>query len=284
MSSNGVVLITGAAGRLGRKLIQSLKNRYLVRGVDIIPFEDGFEYVKADITNFKSIQKVVENVDTIVHLAAIIPPLSEKDEDGTMRVNVEGTKNILKAIEGVGRNVQFIFASSVAVYGVNERDCVPITVDHELRATDIYSKSKIVSESLIRNSKVDYTILRISGIYAPDRIELPERLQFQRIQKVEFVYLDDVVKALKSSIERPEARHRVFNIAGGPSWRMRGEEFIKRMYGALGLEIEANYSPVRTYFGWYDTSASNRILDYQHTSFTDFVGKLREMGKKLGFL
>ena len=65
---------------------------------------------------------------------------------------------------------------------------------------------------------------------------------------------------------------------------MTGQEFIKRMYGALGVEVKPNFSPVRTYFGWYDTNTPNRILKYQQTSFDSFLEKLKERGRELGFL
>ena len=65
---------------------------------------------------------------------------------------------------------------------------------------------------------------------------------------------------------------------------MTGQEFINRMYSELGLEVEPNYSPVNTYFSWYDTAPSNRILEYQQTSFNDFLEKIKDIGKKLGFL
>jgi len=284
MSIEKKVLITGAAGRIGRLLSKSLKNRYIIRAVDIVPIEGDFEFIQTDITDFASTKKIIEGVDTIIHLAAIIPPQSEFDRKKTMQVNVEGTKNLLKAIIRRGKKVPFIFTSSVAIYNTTENNSHPITVCHKLGITDIYSESKIISEDLIRNSKVPYTILRVSGVYAPDRIELPETLQFQKDQKVEFVYLDDVVTALRTSIDTEKARNKIFNIAGGKSWRMNGQGFIKRMYGVLNLKVEPNYSPYRTYFSWYNTEISSRILGYQQTSFNDFLEKVKDMGKKLGFL
>jgi len=284
MSLKKKILITGAAGRIGRLLSKSLKNRYTIRAVDIIPVEGDFEFIQTDIIDFESTKKIIEGVDTIIHLAAILPPKSEVDKKKTMQVNVEGTKNLLKAIKRKGKNIPFIFTSSVAIYDITENNSYPITVNHKLGITDIYSESKIISEDLIRNSKVPYTILRVSGVYAPDKIELPETLQFQKDQKVEFVYIDDVVTALRTSIDTEKARNKIFNIAGGKFWRMTGQEFIKRMYSMLNLEVEPNYSQYRTYFSWYNTKISNLILQYQQTSFNDFQEKVKDMGKKLGFL
>ncbi len=278
------VLITGAAGRIGRLLCNSLKNRYTIRAVDIVPSEGDFEFIQTDITDFASTERIIDGVDIVIHLAAIIPPQSESDRKKTMQVNVEGTKNLLKAIERRAKRVPFIFTSSVAVYNTTENNSHPITVYHKSGITDIYSESKIISEDLIRNSKVPYTILRVSGVYAPDRIELPETLQFQKDQKVEFIYLDDVVTALRTSIDAEKARNKIFNIAGGKSWRMTGQEFIERMYGVLNLKVEPNYSPYRTYFSWYNTDISNTILGYQQTSFDDFLEKVKDTGRKLGLL
>ncbi len=284
MSKEKKILITGAAGRIGRLLSKSLKNRYTIRAVDIVPVEDDFEFIQTDITDFEATNKIIEGVDTIIHLAAILPPKSEIDRKKTIQVNVEGTKNLLKASKRGGKNVHFIFTSSVATYTTTENTSYPISVNHKLGITDIYSESKIISEALIRNSKVPYTIFRVSGIYAPDSIELPETLQFQKDQKVEFVYLDDVVTALRASIDTEKARNKIFNIAGGKSWRMNGQEFITRMYDVLNLTVEPHYSPYNTYFSWYNTKISNLILRYQQTSFNNFLEKVKEMGKMLGFL
>ena len=137
---------------------------------------------------------------------------------------------------------------------------------------------------MIRTSHVPHTILRVSGIYSPDRIELPDTVQFQKDQYVEFIYIDDVVTALQNSIDTEKAKNQIFNITGGKSWRMTGDEFITQMYGALNLTVEPNYSLSRTYFSWYDTGLSNSILQYQQTSFTDFLEKVNEMGQQFGFL
>lgn len=278
------VLITGAAGRIGRRLANSLKNRYPIRAVDIVPVKGDFECIQTDITDFDATKQILEGVDTIIHLAAILPPQSERDRQKTMHVNVEGTKNLLKATKRREKNIPFIFTSSVATYNVAEHTRFPIPVTHQLGITDLYSESKILSENLIRTSQVPYTILRVSGIYAPDSIELPETLPFQQDQNVEFVYVDDVVTALRVSIDTENARNQIFNIAGGTSWRMTGQEFIQRMYGALNLTVDPNYSPHSTYFRWYNTKTSNLILHYQQTSFTSFLEKVQEMGKTLGLL
>ena len=73
----------------------------------------------------------------------------------------------------------------------------------------------------------------------------------------------------------------VYNIAGGSSWQMTGEEYLTRFYGALGVEVEPNYPEEYTDVDWYDTSKGQH-LGYQRTSFNKFEERLIAIGEELG--
>ena len=72
-----------------------------------------------------------------------------------------------------------------------------------------------------------------------------------------------------------------YNIAGGSSWQLFGSGYINKFYDALGVDVEPQFSCEYTAVDWYDTSKS-RFLGYQKTSFNEFLGKLRRLGKALG--
>ena len=74
---------------------------------------------------------------------------------------------------------------------------------------------------------------------------------------------------------------RIFNIAGGASWKMTGAKYIKWFYEALGLDVEPNFNEEYTALDWYDTSRS-RFLGYQRTTFNQFLDRLRMLGEELG--
>lgn len=279
------ILVTGGVGRLGVKLAERLVEKgYSVRIFDL-PFLDfsevsglkNIEIFRGDITNSDSVRKAVRGVDGIFHLAAILPPGSERDRERTMRVNVGGTENLLEAIKE-RRDVPVIIPSSVSVYGITAEEAPPIREDHHVVATDIYSESKIRCEELMKLRCASYTILRISGIAYVAFMELPDVLQFRADQRLEFIEGGDVVTALISSLEREEARNKVFNIAGGKTWQLRGEEYITRLCEALDIPSSgANYSKDYGFFDWYDTSRSRRVLNYQHTTFEEFLNKIRAL-------
>jgi len=112
-----------------------------------------------------------------------------------------------------------------------------------------------------------------------DLLELPETVAYRADQRVECVFVEDAGYALSSCLK--EKTDDVFNIGGGASWQMTGEEYLRRFYDALGVEVEPNYPLDYTAVDWYDTSKS-RSLGYQRTSFNQFEKKLVTIGEELG--
>jgi nucleoside-diphosphate-sugar epimerase len=147
--------------------------------------------------------------------------------------------------------------------------------------TDNYSNSKIEAERLIKASSIPYTILRISPIALADIVEPPETIPFRFDQRVEFIYLEDAARALLSALERPEARGRTLNIAGGDSWQVTGGEYMRSLYESLGVEAELKFSRDYTALDWYDTRAGS-FLGYQRTSMREFLEILKRRSEELG--
>ncbi|MDY7039690.1 MAG: NAD(P)-dependent oxidoreductase, partial [Chloroflexota bacterium] len=226
------ILITGGAGSVGRELSNALiENGDQVRIFDL-PFMDfsvfeghaSVEIVKGDITDLETVQAAVKDMEIVVHLAALLPPNSEKNRERTFAINVGGTQNLLEAIKKEGSQSRMIFASSVATYGNTMDEEPPVRVDHHQSAVDIYGETKIESERIMIASGVPYTILRISGISIPAFLDPPEVWPFMHDQRIEFVNRADVFTALFASVQQDKAANKIFNIAGGESWRMLGHE------------------------------------------------------------
>lgn len=133
------ILITGASGRLGRKLVKRLGSRVMTWDKDT----DG---VLPKITRLG--ERKIKKADVIVHLAANLGMFDPK----CYRVNVEGTRRILEMIDRE-KKCKFIFSSSVDVE----------------RLFSDYAKSKLMAEKEIKkygkiNKNFDYLILRLGNI------------------------------------------------------------------------------------------------------------------------
>ncbi len=284
------ILVIGAAGRLGKEIIGTLsESSHDIRAFDlpniswesIEKFED-VEIFPGDVTKKYLITEACRDIDLVIHLAALLPPQSEVDRRLTLKINVEGTRNIVEALEPK-ENVPIIFASSISTYGITASEKPPIGEDHPQNAHNIYSESKIEAEHLIKSSGIPFVILRIAPLSVADLVELPEVIPYRKDQRVEFVYATDAAQALFEAVDNPEALGKTLNIAGGASWQMTGAEYITRFYDALGVEVDAVFSEEHTALDWYDTSHS-RFLDYQRTSFNDFLEELRVLAEELGLI
>jgi nucleoside-diphosphate-sugar epimerase len=227
---------------------------------------------KGDLLDPKAVEDACQGIDAALHLAAILPPLAERDPAKTMAINVEGTSSLVKVLK-VESQTPIVFSSSVSVYGITQNESLPIRTSHLLKATDSYSGSKIAAETVVREGGIQYTILRVTGVYAAELFEFPSPVQFTADQRVEYVDRRDVVNALVAAVEN-QPRNRVLNIAGGETWQMSGSDFVGGVFNALGVEGQVDYAAKPGYFDWYDTEESQRLLGYQHTAFEAYKADL----------
>jgi len=210
------ILVTGASGFIGSHLVKKLaanpayKVSVLTRKQGTIsPTKDAnvtaVECDMLDSNRLKEIGGIAP--DVVIHLAAIKEHFKNKDE--IFSTNVEGTKNLLKRFAQVK---QFIFASSTLVS----------------RASDAYSESKRQCEAIIKESSVNYTILRIAPVFGTgDRTNLTRLIELIRDgktipipgdgkQMIQPTHVDDVVNAMESSILNQEYFNKTLTIAGNP--------------------------------------------------------------------
>ncbi len=143
------VLITGAAGAIGRVLRAGLAGRYaLLRLSDIAaqdPPDIGEEVDTTDVRDFAQVRRVVRGVDAIVHLGGIP---TEGGWDEILSVNINGTYNVFEAarLEGARR---VVFASSNHVTGYHRR-ARRVDPSADLRPDSRYGVSKSAGEAIGR--------------------------------------------------------------------------------------------------------------------------------------
>ena len=283
------ILVTGGAGSVGRMLVEKLvADGKTVRIFDL-PFMDfdglenraSIEIVKGDITDVGDVTKAIEGISSVVHLAALLPPTSERDRDRTFGVNVGGTENIIKAMESVAPDAVLIFTSSISTYGNTQDEEPPVKIDHAQSAIDIYAESKIVGEKMVRESSLKWIAMRIAGIAVPAFMEPPNPWPFVAGQRVEMVHRDDVVDALFASVDASET-NKIFNIGGGESWQLTGEDYVRDFYGFMGAPMEdVDYRESPGWVDWYDTDESQRILKYQNRSYEFYSDEMRKIIEEL---
>lgn len=166
------ILITGAAGNIGKVLRAGLRDRYpLLRLSDIAPMDaagPGEEVVTADLRDATAVEASMEGIDCVVHLGGI--PV-EDAWDRILPMNIEGCYNVFEGArrQGVKR---VVFASSNHAVGFHRRERF-IDDSVQPRPDSRYGVSKVFGEALGRlyadKHGLSVACLRIGTFRTPDR-------------------------------------------------------------------------------------------------------------------
>jgi UDP-glucose 4-epimerase len=153
------VLITGITGRVGSHLAaELLEQDVAVRGL-VMPgdrlrseVDPAVEVVEGDLEDSAALDAAVANVSHIAHLAAVILYQPHQD-DLIWQVNVEGTRNLMRAIQQRPPSpLRLLFASSDQVYPGPFPRYTPTDEEHPLEPTTTYGVSKLIGEELTRHT------------------------------------------------------------------------------------------------------------------------------------
>ncbi|MDD5225491.1 MAG: NAD-dependent epimerase/dehydratase family protein [bacterium] len=251
------VLVDGAAGYLGRHLVESfISHGYRVRATDLkageLAYAEklGAEVLGSDLLDPASLKRVAKGVDWAVHSAAAFDlglPYST-----LKRVNVDGTENICRALTEQ-KVKKLLHISTGGVYG--PPIVTPTREDHPINPVDGYSRSKYQAELVLeryRKQKGLYSILfRPTALYGPGGkyiasafmtlpiIALEYRLRSLPLlsggQRLNMVHVKDVAEAAVHVLGQENiSSGEVFNLADCDI--MSAAEFFAAFYRAFGIQ------------------------------------------------
>jgi nucleoside-diphosphate-sugar epimerase len=182
------VVITGGAGFIGWKLALRLLDRGELPGpdgklapinelvlVDVVappadrmPEDRRLKVLTGDIADAALMrQAIAPGTGSVFHLAAVVSSHAEADTDAGLRVNLDGTRNVLDACRALGTAPRLVFSSSVAVYGGDEMPPV-VSEATALTPQTSYGAQKACGELLVndysRKGYVDGRALRFPTV------------------------------------------------------------------------------------------------------------------------
>ncbi len=158
------ILVTGAAGMIGRKLTERLGKEGALGGkpidkltlLDVVSpakqenFKGKAETVAANLASpGEAAKAIAARPDVIFHLAGVVSGEAELDFDKGYRVNLDGTRALLEAIRatGDGYRPRLVYTSSIAVFGAPFPPSIPD--DFHLTPLTSYGTQKAIGEALL---------------------------------------------------------------------------------------------------------------------------------------
>lgn len=290
------ILLTGASGTVGFETLQHLLQNpdYEITAFDkktsksvkkLDSFRDHVEIVYGDIGSAESLENISRDKDVVIHLAAIIPPLADINPQAAYRVNVEGTKNLIAALQKNSPQCFLLFSSSISVYG--DRICNPeISVTDPLRPSpgDQYGETKVLCEKLIRESGLSWSIFRLAAIMGNHKIS---KLMFHMPldTALEICTPQDAGRAFAHAVAcKSQLENQIFNLGGGKECIISYRSFLVRMFDAFGLgELdfpENAFAEKNFHCGiMHDGHALEEIVSFRKQSLGDYFGMVSQQVK-----
>jgi len=250
------VLITGANGFIGRNLCAFLKGKgCFIRGAvrnnarKVVEADECIQV--GDIHESTDWQQALSGVDTVIHLAARVHIMNEREADPTeafRKVNVFGTEQLARMAAKAGVR-RFIFLSSIGVNGEATFE-KPFTENDVPRPMSAYAVSKWEAEQSLRkiadDARMETVILRPPLVYGPDAPGNFARLM--RLIKTglplplgsihglrSFFYIGNLVDAIGTSMTHSSAAGETFLVSDGLD--VSTPDLIKMLASAMNKKV-----------------------------------------------
>ncbi|KXZ39380.1 Nucleoside-diphosphate-sugar epimerase [Alkalithermobacter thermoalcaliphilus JW-YL-7 = DSM 7308] len=269
------ILVTGALGQVGSELIGYLRNIYGESNVIASDIHkkgkesiiEGGPFELLDVLDAKKASEIVKkyNVDTIIHLAAILSAVGEKDPVLAWDINMNGLYNMLEISRE--KNLSLFTPSSIAAFGPNTpADNTP--QDTIQRPTTMYGVTKVAGELLcdyyFKKYGVDTRGVRFPGLISYEALpgggttDYAVHIYYDAIEKgkykcyidkgtyMDMMYMPDALNAITTLLEADSSKliHRnAFNIT---AMSFAPEDIANEIKNHIpDFEIEYEIDPVR---------------------------------------
>ena len=243
------VLITGATGFLGKYIVEELKNN----GYQVVAFgrnekigkaliDSNVEFFKGDIENKEDLLRAFQGCSAVIHAAALSTVWGKWSN--FYKVNVLGTRNIVEICEKQG--LKLVFVSSPSIYA-GAKDQLDVKENEAPKDNNLnfYIKSKIMAENIIKNSKLNYMIIRPRGLFGigdtsiiPRLLDLNKKMGIPLFadgkQKVDVTCVENVAYALRLALENERYSRQTYNITNDEPIEFK--EILTLFFNEMGTE------------------------------------------------
>jgi len=202
------VLVTGGRGFIGREVVKVLQHAgYRVVSLDhslpVTASQSDADEVVCDISNAEQLREIfdVKTIGGIIHLAAILPTVAEREPLRATEVNVLGSLNVLEAVRRFGVR-RVVFGSSLSVYGSWPAERMVVETDRAA-PEDLYGAAKLYIERLGKACRgiggLEFVSLRIGRVVGPGAMSVTSAWRSQIFEMLESKQTAEILIPYSSS-------------------------------------------------------------------------------------
>lgn len=217
------ILVVGGSGFLGGHLIPRLSaqarrvvvpTRRRERARHLLPLPT-VDVVQADVHDPTTLERMLESCDAVYNLAGVLHGRAGRDGHWGPefeRAHVETVRDLVEACREAGVR-RLVHVSALGVHEGGERSL-----------PSRYLRSKAAAEKLLRDSRLDWTILRPSVMFGPEDNFLNTFARLQRVlpfvvlpmadARFQPIHVGDAAQAMVNVLDEPRTHRRVFELAG----------------------------------------------------------------------
>jgi nucleoside-diphosphate-sugar epimerase len=273
------ILITGASGRIGLPVLQAIsKLNEPIRLLDRCPPSKKLlkylgDYVQGDILDYKAWQRALQEVDTVVHLAAISGNLPD-----ALQTNVLSTHILARcAVESGVRKI--VFASSNCILGHCDRQSCsrfgalyfPLDEAHPCLHEADYGLSKFlcekVLEAAVRKSRLEIIALRLGWVWSQEQCEIRRRCaNYDDSSHIDavwgYVHERDCAEAFRLAITKtmPKKFDAMYISAKDTLSSTPSRVLAHKYFSSVTLAEEWDEDSHPSFFTW---RKANKLLNYE---------------------
>lgn len=267
-------LVTGGAGFIGSHLTRSLvASGVAVKVLDdlstgnpknLADVADHIQFMPGDVRDLSAVAAAVHGVDVVFHLAAMVSvPQSVKEPERCHAICATGTLNLLEAAAAAGVK-RVVYAASSSAYGDAGEGAIPES--SILKPMSPYAAAKLAGELYCQAwsaiSSLETVRMRFFNVFGPNQdpsspysgvISIFTKLALEGgsptiygdgLQTRDFIYVEDVVTALRQAAETEGINGEVFNVGRGQAISLL--KLLDVVAKAANGAFEPKFAPPRT--------------------------------------
>ncbi len=269
VAASATTAVTGATGYIGRAMVDALVDA----GQPVLQVARAAEGLRADVPavlgpldEHATWEKVLSLCRTVVHLGGNTSVYAaERDSGYSEASTVEPVRRML-AVAGSGKPPRVCFASTVTVYGAAPEQ--PVSETSQVHPITRYDYHKLEAEALLLDAheegRVDPIVLRLSNVFGPSSVSVRSKdrgvLDGAMVKALrgeplaffgdgsmlrDYIFIDDVLAALRAAAVVDEPAARLMNVISGTSLSLRTalEEVASVAASDFGITVEVTSAP-----------------------------------------